>query len=136
MADDGFLGGRVDGAAWPLAVADLLALVAAFTGGTMHHNGVTYPLDDPVGWVLTLVPFLLGWLLVGPLVGVYSAGAAETAKAAVPLALRAWVPAGLVAVALRAVALEPGPIQPVFVGITLAAGALGLGVARWLRFRL
>jgi hypothetical protein len=136
MADDGFLGGRVDGAAWPLAVADLLALVVAFTGGAMHHNGVTYPLDDPLGWALTLVPFLLGWLLVGPLVGVYSAGAAETAKAAVPLALRAWVPGAAVAVGLRAVVFDPGPVRPVFAAITLGAGALALGVARWLRFRL
>jgi hypothetical protein len=136
MADDGFLAGRIDAGAWPLAVADLVALVVVFTGGAMRHNGATYPLDAPVAWLVTLVPFLLGWLLVGPLVGVYSAGAAETAKAAVPLAVRAWVPATVVAVGSRALVFEPGPVRPVFVGVTLVAGAVGLGVARWLRFRL
>jgi hypothetical protein len=136
MADDGFLARRIDSGAWPLAVADLAALVVVFTGGAMRHNGTTFPVDAPVAWLLTILPFLLGWLLVGPLVGVYSAGAAESAKAAIPLALRAWVPAAVVSLAVRALAFEPGPIVPVFALITLVAGAVGLAVARWLRFRL
>ena len=135
MADDGFLAGRIDAGAWPLAVADLVALVVVFTGGAMRHNGPTFPVDAPVAWLLTILPFLLGWLLVGPLVGVYSAGAAESAKAAIPLALRAWVPAAAVALALRAFAFDPGPIVPIFALITLVSGAVGLGVTRWLRFR-
>lgn len=135
MADDGFLAGRIDPGAWPLAVADLVALVVVFTGGAMRHNGPTFPVDLPVEWLLTILPFLLGWALVGPLVGVYSAGAAESAKAAIPLAIRAWVPAAVVAVGVRALVFEPGPISPIFALITLVSGAVGLGVARWLRFR-
>ncbi len=136
MADDGFLVGRVDTGAWPLAAADLGALVAVFTAGAVRHNGPTFPLDLPVEWLLTLAPFLIGWALVGPAIGVYSAGAAETAKAAIPLAVRAWIPATAVAIGLRALVFEPGPITPVFVGVTLLSGAVGLGVARWLRFRV
>jgi len=135
MADDGLLARRFDAGAWPLAVADLVALVAVFTAGATWHNGTSFPLEFPVEWLLTLAPFLLGWILVGPPVGVYSAGAAETAKAAIPLAVRAWIPATVVAVGLRALVFEPGPIAPVFVGVTLLSGAVGLGVARWLRFR-
>ncbi len=135
MADDGFLARRIDPGAWPLAVADLVALVVVFTGGAMQHNGPTFPVDAPVAWLLTILPFLLGWLLVGPLVGVYSAGAAESAKAAIPLAVRAWVPAAAVAVGVRALVFDPGPIAPIFVVITLVTGAVGLGIARWLRFR-
>jgi hypothetical protein len=135
MADDGFLGGRIDAGAWPLAVADLVALVVVFTGGAMRHNGPTFPADAPVAWLLTILPFLLGWLLVGPVVGVYSAGAAESAKAAIPLAVRAWVPAAAVAIGLRALVFEPGPVVPIFALITLVTGAVGLGIARWLRFR-
>ena len=136
MADDGLLAGRIDAEAWPLAVTDLFALVVVFTGGAVQHSGLTYPLDDPVGWLLTLAPFVVGWVAVGPLVGVYSAGAAETAKAAVPLAVRAWIPATVVAVGVRALVTDPGPVVPVFVGVTLVSGAAGLGLARWLRFRL
>lgn len=135
MADDGFLAGRIDSGAWPLAVADLVALVVVFTGGAMRHNGPTFPVDLPAEWLLTILPFLLGWALVGPLVGVYSAGAAESAKAAIPLAIRAWVPAAAVALALRSLAFEPGPIVPIFALITLVTGAVGLSLARWLRFR-
>ena len=135
MADDGFLARRIDSGAWPLAVVDLVALVVVFTGGAMRHNGPTFPLDAPVGWLLTILPFLLGWFLVGPLIGVYSAGAAESAKAAIPLAVRAWVPAAVVALALRALVFDPGPIVPIFALITLVTGAVGLAVARWLRFR-
>ncbi|MEF8818409.1 MAG: DUF3054 family protein [Haloferacaceae archaeon] len=135
MADDGFLARRIDPGAWPLAVADVVALVVVFTGGAMQHNGPTFPVDEPAAWLLTILPFLLGWLLVGPLVGVYSAGAAESAKAAVPLAVRAWVPAAAVAVGVRALAFDPGPVAPVFAVITLVTGAVGLGIARWLRFR-
>lgn len=135
MADDGFLGGRIVSGAWPLAVTDLVALVVVFTGGAIQHNGPTFPVDAPVAWLLTILPFLLGWLFVGPFVGVYSAGAAESAKAAIPLAVRAWIPSAAVAVGLRALVFEPGPIDPIFVLITLVTGAAGLGIARWLRFR-
>ncbi len=136
MADDGLVARRVDAGAWPLAVADVGALVTVFTAGAMQHNGTTFPLDLPVEWLLTLAPFLLGWVLVGPAVGVYSAGAAETAKAAIPLAIRAWIPATVVAVGLHSLVFDPGPVAPVFVGVTLLSGAVGLGVSRWLRFRL
>lgn len=135
MADDGFLGGRIVSGSWPLAVVDVVALVVVFTGGAIQHHSPTFPVNAPVAWVLTILPFLLGWLLVGPLVGVYSAGAAESAKAAVPLAVRAWVPSAVVALALRALVFDPGPIVPVFALITLVTGAVGLGLARWLRFR-
>lgn len=136
MADDGFFARRIDRGAWPLAVADFAGLVAVFTGGAIQHNGAAFPVDAPVAWVLTILPFLLGWLVVGPPVGVYSPGAAESAKAAVPLALRAWVPAAAVAVGVRALVFDPGPVDPIFALITLVSGAAGLGIARWLRFRL
>jgi hypothetical protein len=135
MADGGFLDDRIDADAWPLAVGDVLVLALVFTLGAIRHHGRTFPLDDPVGWVVVLLPFLLGWTLVAPPVGAYSAGAAESAKAAIPLALRAWVPADLVALAIREAAFADGPLQPVFVAITLVSGAVGLAAWRWLRFR-
>ena len=136
MADGGFLDDRIDADAWPLAVGDALILVFVFTAGAIRHHGTTFPLDAPVEWVLTVLPFLIGWALVAPLVGAYSAGAAESAKAAVPLALRAWLPADVVALLVRAAAFDDGPLQVVFVAVTLVSGALGLALWRWLRFRL
>lgn len=126
---------HVDRGAWPLAAGDVLVLALVFAGGVAHHNGVAHLSNQPLDTLVTVAPFLAGWLLVAPLVGAYSAGAAESAKAAIPLALRAWVPAGLLAVLLRT-ATDGGIPEPVFVGVTLVAGGVGLAAWRWLRFRL
>jgi hypothetical protein len=131
-----FLDRRIDSAALPLAVGDVLALSAILTVGVVNHNGVEYLSADPVGWVLTLVPFLLGWAVAGPLVGAYSAGAAESAKAAVPLAIRAWIPAAAIGLFLRWTPLFEGGAALVFVVITLVTGAFALGVWRWLFFKI
>jgi hypothetical protein len=139
-----FLGGRIDAAALPLAVGDVLVLVLLLSLGTANHNGVAYLTENPVGLALTLLPFLVGWLVAAPLVGAYSAGAAESAKAAIPLAIRSWVVADVIGVALR-VALpfeSNGPLAgrlvplAVFFGVTLVVGVVGLGVWRWLYFKL
>jgi len=135
-ADSSFLGRRIDSAALPLAVGDVVVLVLLLTVGVVQHNGVDYLSTDPVGWLLTLVPFLIGWAIVAPLVGAYSAGAAESAKAAIPLALRSWVPAALIGVGLRASPLFEGGAQLVFVLVVTLVGLVGLGVWRWLYFKI
>lgn len=132
----GALAERTDPDAWPLAVGDLVVLVAVFSAGTVHHNGVDYLTADPVGAALTVLPFLIGWAVVAPPVGAYSPGAAESAKAAVPLALRAWIPAALLGLGLRASPLFDGGAAPALVVVSLVAGAVGLGVWRWLAFRI
>ncbi|MFB6281875.1 MAG: DUF3054 domain-containing protein [Haloferacaceae archaeon] len=132
----GFLRRRVDAGAWPLAVGDVLALALVFSAGAVRHNGTEYLLANPGYWAATIAPFLIGWLVVAPPLGAYSPGAAESAKAAVPLALRAWLLGGLVALALRATPLLHGGVQPVFVVVALGSGAVGLAAWRWLFFRL
>jgi hypothetical protein len=127
---------RTDSGAWSLAVGDLVVLAAVFSAGTVHHNGLDYPFADPVGWGLTLLPFLIGWAVVAPPVGAYSPGAAESAKAAVPLAIRAWLPAAILALGLRASPLFAGGAAPVFVVVSLVSGGVGLAVWRWLAFRI
>ncbi|MFB6301760.1 MAG: DUF3054 domain-containing protein [Haloferacaceae archaeon] len=131
----GFVERRIDAGAWPLAVGDVLALALVFSAGAVRHNGLDFLLANPGYWATTVFPFLFGWLLAAPLLGAYSAGAAESPKAAVPLALRAWVVGAVVALGLRATPLFHGGVQPVFVAVTLGFGALGLAVWRWLFFR-
>ena len=101
-SEESFLARRIDAAAAPLAAVDLLALSVILTYGVINHNGVDYLTTNTTGWLLPLVPFLLGWAVASVPVGAYSAGAAELAKAAIPLAVRAWVPAAIVGFALRA----------------------------------
>jgi hypothetical protein len=131
-----FLDRRIDAAAAPLAVGDVVALSAILTVGVVNHNGVDYLTAFPVAWLLTLVPFLLGWAFAGPLIGAYSAGAAESAKAAIPLAVRGWVPASVVGLGLRWTPLFEGGVTPVFALVVLVTGAVSLGAWRWLYFKL
>jgi len=135
-----FLNGRVDTAALPLAVGDVLVLVLLLSFGTARHNGVAYLTEQPVAAALTLLPFLVGWLVAAPLIGAYSAGAAESAKAAIPLAIRSWVVADVIGIVLRVVLpfdATGGLLSlAIFFGVTLVVGVVGLGVWRWLYFKL
>jgi hypothetical protein len=91
---------------------------------------------NPVDLAVTIAPFLLGWLVAAPLFGAYAPGAAESAKAAVPLALRSWLVAAAIAMGIRATPLVEGGVQLSFVLVTLGVGALGLTVWRSLFFKL
>jgi len=135
-SEGSFLARRTDAAAAPLAVVDLLALSAVLTYGVVDHNGVDYLTTATGGWLLTLLPFLLGWAVASPLIGAYSAGAAESAKAAIPLALRAWVPAAAVGFVLRASPLFSGGFQPIFGVVVFVAGGVALAAFRWAFFKL
>jgi hypothetical protein len=104
------------------------------TYGVINHNGVDYLTTNTTGWLLTLVPFLLGWAVASVPVGAYSAGAAELAKAAIPLAVRAWVPAAIVGFALRASPLFSGGFSLVFGVVIFVTGGVALVAFRWLFF--
>lgn len=136
-----FLGERIDTGTLPLAVGDVLVIVLVLTAGVMRHNGTAYPAQAPVDTLLTAVPFLLGWVVVAPLIGAYSAGAGESAKASVPLAVRSWVPAAVLGVLLRATPLFSGGTSgpaalAVFGAVIVVTGGVALAVWRWLLFKL
>lgn len=140
-SDSSFLARRIDSATLPMAVGDLLVISLLLTAGVINHNSVDYLSADPVGWLLTLVPFLLGWAIVAPLVGAYSPGAAESAKAAIPLSLRAWIPADVVGAIIRWTPFFEGGATPlvdyvVFVLVTMVFGLVGLGVWRYVYFKV
>jgi hypothetical protein len=130
------LGGRVDTRTWPIAVGDVVVIVAFLTLGYVFHNGTQAVTAMPVDWALTVAPFLIGWTLVAPFIGAYSKGAHESAKAAVPLALRSWVVAAIIGLGLRVTPVFPGGFEPIFGAIILAVGLVSLGVWRWLFFRI
>ncbi|EMA04721.1 DUF3054 domain-containing protein [Haloferax denitrificans] len=131
-----FLEERLDAGALPIAVGDVLAIFLLVTVGVIQHNGVSYLSADPVGWVLTAVPFLIGWLVAAPLLGAYSPGAAESAKSAVPLGVRSWLAATVVGMAIRWTPLFEGGVELTFVAVMLVLGSVALGVWRTLYFKL
>jgi len=131
-----FFDRRLDGRTAPLAVGDLLVVAVLFSGGTIHHNGVGFVASNPGYLAVTIAPFLIGWVIAAPLLGAYSPGAAESAKAAVPLALRSWVLADAIALGIRATPFVHGGVQLSFVAISLVVGLLGLALWRTLFFKL
>lgn len=131
-----FFDRRLDGRTAPLAVGDVLVIVALFGAGTVHHNGLAFVLSNP-GYLLgPVAPFVVGWIVAAPLLGAYAPGAAESSKAAVPLALRSWLVADVVAMGIRATSHVPGGVQLTFVAVSLGVGFVGLAVWRVLFFRL
>jgi len=135
MADSSFLATRLDRGAAPLAVGDLIALIAVVTAGTLTNGTVESLSSNPRSLLAVYAPFLIAWTLIAPLVGAYSAGAVETAKSSVPLAVRSWIPAAIVGVGLREFVFSGGA-TPVFAVVMLVVGAVVLGGWRALYFRV
>lgn len=131
---DSFLANRVDRAALPLAVGDLLVIVAFIYVGTLQHGTVPFPpagAGDVLALLTVAAPFLVGWVIAAPLIGAYSAGAAESAKASVPLAIRSWIPAAAVGLIIRATPFVEGGVAITFAIVMLVVGSVSLGVWRY-----
>lgn len=135
MDPQSFLARRLDRAAAPLAVGDVLVLLALLTVGTLSHRPAEFLLSEPTYLLGVFAPFVIGWVLVAPLVGAYSAGAAETAKSSVPLAIRSWIPAAVIGLGLRALVFRGGA-EVSFAVVMLVAGSVFLGGWRVLYFKL
>jgi len=135
MAGSSFLETRLDRDAVPLAVGDLIALIALLTVGTLNHVTTDFLLANPLYLLEVYAPFLIGWILVAPLVGAYSAGAVETAKSSVPLVVRSWIPAAVVGLTLRHFVFR-GSAALTFAAVMLVLGSAALGGWRALYFKL
>ncbi|PHQ45858.1 hypothetical protein DJ68_10510 [Halorubrum sp. C3] len=130
-----FLAARLDRGAAPLAAGDVIALILLLTVGTLNHTTVEFLTANPLYLPGVYAPFLIAWALIAPLVGAYSAGAAETAKSSVPLVVRSWIPAAVLGLALRAFVFRGGA-ELTFAAVMLVTGSLALGGWRALYFRL
>lgn len=126
-----FLDRRIDIGSLPLAVADVVAILAVVALGMVRHGTLTGA--SPL--LVTAAPFLLGWALASVPIGAYSAGAGESAKAAVPLAIRAWIPAVVIGIVVRGATVSTFDVGlAVFGAVILIVGAVSLGLFRWLYF--
>lgn len=134
---ESFLSRRVDASAFPLAVGDVLAILLIVGVGMLEHHGVDGVLGDPVEVILTAVPFFIGWAIASILIGAYSPGAAESAKAAVPLGIRSWVPAAIIGILIRGSLASAFTIGlAIFLVVMLVTGSLAVGIWRWLFFKV
>jgi hypothetical protein len=136
MADQSFLEQRLDASTWPIAVGDLAVLLAFLLAGTLQHWPRDQLLADPTIYLFAAGPFVLGWLVCAPLVGAYSPGAGSAPNSSIPLAIRSWIPAAVVGLAIRVVAVPDRGAEPIFAAIMIVGGAVVLSVWRFLYFKL
>lgn len=121
------LGGRIDvrRRTARLALGDALAvLVFAALGQARHGGSVTATL-------VTAAEFGLGWAVVATLLGAYGPRALASPGRAVGLGVLAWAGGAVLGAVIRA-AVEPlATVAPVFVAVTVAIGAVIVGVWRF-----
>lgn len=98
-----------------------LALVTLVIGYGLRAHG-TPPWEEPAHAVLTIAPFLAGWLVAGTMLGAYSRRAIEELRWGIAATGTAWAVATVIATALRASSFLPGSAPPAFVAVTMAGG--------------
>jgi hypothetical protein len=136
MADQSFLARRLDASTWPLAVGDLVALLAFLFVGTLRHATIDALTNDPTIYLFAAGPFVLGWLVCAPLIGAYSPGGGSALNSSLPLAIRSWIPATLIGLGIRVVALPGRGAEPSFAIVMLVGGTAVLVAWRLLYFKL
>ncbi len=136
MADPSFLEQRLDASTWPIAVGDLVVLLAFLLVGTLEHWTFEQLQADPTIYLLVAGPFILGWLICAPLIGAYSPGGGSAPNSSIPLAIRSWIPAALIGLLIRVVAMPDRGADIIFAVIMLVGGALILSIWRFLYFKI
>ena len=136
MADPSFLEQRLDASTWPIAVGDLVVLLAFLLVGTLEHWTFEQLQADPTIYLLVAGPFILGWLICAPLIGAYSPGGGSAPNSSIPLAIRSWIPAALIGLLIRVVAMPDRGADIIFAVIMLVGGALVLSIWRFLYFKI
>ena len=116
------LGARIDGSSRTLglAVGDL-ALIAVFViAGELRHG--YHLLGHPERVVGTLIPFLIGWVVVSVLAGVYSRSVYRNPLSAAPRTALAWIGATLIGLALRTTSFFHGEVPLPFALVSFGVG--------------
>ena len=107
-----------------LLLGDLAIITGVLAWGLTEH-GIA-PLASPRYTVLVVGPFLLGWLIVAPLFGVYSQQAGEKFTIAVGTTIVGWTGAALLGAGIRATSFFPGNSPLIFILVTLGVGMIVL----------
>ncbi|MFW6435945.1 MAG: DUF3054 domain-containing protein [Halovenus sp.] len=106
-----------------VAVGDLLLIGLFVILGEIQHG--TPPWEKPL-WALwaaeTYATFLIGWLIVAFVGGLYTRDAWQFPLRAISWTAPAWITAVLIAMAIRATPLVHGSVQLTFVIVSMVVG--------------
>lgn len=125
-----WLADRLDVSRWTavLAVGDLVVLTAFVAAGQYRHSGVN-PFTLPGQLLGALAPFLIGWVAVALIGGLYTHDALLGPRRMVSWTLPAWILGAIIALALRGTELFPGTLVGLFPFVAMVFG--GLLIVTW-----
>lgn len=107
-----------------LALGDTTAVVLVVAVGLIEHG--LDPLARPGYVLITATPFVLGWVLVGTLLGAYASVWWDRPVTGLLVLGPIWGLAAWTGAQIRATTLFPGGAQWVFVLVMVAAGLIAL----------
>lgn len=136
MPEQSFLEQRLDASTWSIAVGDLVVLLAFLFAGTLQHHPLEAIQADLTIYLFAAGPFVLGWLVCAPLIGAYSPGGGSAPNSSIPLAIRSWIPAAVVGLIVRVVAVPNRGADPIFAAVIIVGGAVVLAVWRFVYFQI
>lgn len=96
-----------------LALGDVALITLFVLLGQLEHG--------TQGLLMTAAPFIIGWLLVAPALGLY-AGRRRELTSTIGLTAGAWIGAALIGQALRATEIFPGGFAIAFVIVSILVG--------------
>ena len=105
VRSDGWSGGT-DRRVLVLAIGDLVAIVALILVGQLSHD--IDPVTEPLASIESMVPFLVGWLVISVLAGVYAHEIATSVARTARSTTVAWIAAANVGLIIRSTPLFDG----------------------------
>lgn len=106
---------------------DILAIAAFVVAGEVSH-GID-PITQGEVVVDTLLPFLIGWVLIAPLLGGYAVGTLDDPVVAITSVIPAWLVADGIGQVLRDTSSFHGSADPIF--YLVVAGVGGALLVGW-----
>lgn len=103
---------------------DMLVLFAFIATGQYAHEYYFWEL--PVHTLLVTLPFIIAWILVAPLAGLYSKQKIKQFHLVVPLVVGSWVVISLLGGFIRSTGFFPGGAPPAFLAVNVVFGTLFL----------
>ncbi|AFZ74706.1 DUF3054 domain-containing protein [Natronobacterium gregoryi] len=107
-----------------IGVIDLVVLVGLIVFGQLSH-GID-PITAPLASAGTVVPFVVGWLVVSLLAGLYTRGVASSPTRVARLATVTWLGAANVGFLLRGSPLLEGGVPWTFTAVMTGFGLVVL----------
>lgn len=101
---------------------DLLVLFAFVATGQYSHG--YYFWEVPVYTATVMVPFVIAWLAVFPVAGLYAPEKIRSYRKSALLVVVAWLGVSLLGGAIRSTALFPGGSPPSFLAANIVFGLL------------